>query len=67
MGADMTKFQPPAIINKGDLTQRRAGRMASRRARPLTRIQEVLFVAAAFFVGGLLQMLAILYIGRILE
>lgn len=63
----MTKFQPPAGINKGNLTHPRPGRMSSRRARPLTRIQEVLFVAAAFFVGGLLQMLVILYGGGILE
>ena len=41
--------------------------MSSRRTRPLTRIQEVLFVAAAFLVGGLLQMFVILHMGGILE
>jgi hypothetical protein len=34
-----------------------------RRARPLTHVQEVLFVAAALVVGGMLQVLVILHIG----
>lgn len=35
--------------------------------RPLTRSQEVLFIASAFVVGGVLQMLAILYVCGFLE
>ena len=34
-----------------------------RRSRPLTRVQEVLFISTAFVLGGLLQMLVILHIG----
>ena len=33
------------------------------RARPLTLVQEVLFVATALVLGGVLQMLVILHIG----
>jgi len=36
-------------------------------ARPLSRIQEVLFVSAAFVFGGVLQMLVIACISGILE
>lgn len=34
-----------------------------RSVRPLTLVQEVLFVATALVVGGALQMLVILHIG----
>jgi hypothetical protein len=34
-----------------------------RRARALTPVQEILFVATALVVGGVLQMLVILHIG----
>ena len=34
-----------------------------RRARPLTHVQEVLFVATALVLGGVLQMLVMLHIG----
>jgi len=54
-------------MKQNDLTNRRPGRMSLRRARPLTRIQEVLFVGAAFVVGGVLQMYVILNIAGILE
>ena len=54
-------------MKQNDPTNRRPGSMSLRRARPLTRIQEVIFVAAAFVVGGVLQMLVILDISGILE
>lgn len=50
----MTKFRPCAIMDKGDLTNRRPGRMSLRRAHPLTRIQEVLLVAGAFVIWAAL-------------
>jgi len=34
-----------------------------RRSRPLTRVQEVMFVATVLAIGGVLQMLVILHIG----
>jgi hypothetical protein len=34
-----------------------------RKARPLTLVQEVLFVATALAIGSVLQMLVILHIG----
>ena len=37
------------------------------RSRPLTFAQEVLLIATAFAVGGMLQMLAILHVGGILD
>ncbi len=54
-------------MKQNDPTNRRPGSTPLRRARPLTRIQEVTFVAAAFVVGGVLQMLVILDISGILE
>ncbi len=54
-------------MKQNDPTNRRPGRMSLRRARPLTRIQEVLFIGAAFVVGAILQMYVILSIGGILE
>ena len=36
-----------------------------RRVRSLTLVQEVLFVATALVVGGVLQMLVILHIGTL--
>lgn len=63
----MKRFRSSAIIDKGDLTTRRPGRTSVRRARPLTRTQEVLLVAIVLVVGGVLQMLVILDIGSILE
>jgi len=50
-------------MKPNDLTNREPGRTPLRRARPLTHIQEVLFLSAAFAVGGVLQTLVILYIG----
>ncbi|MCI0431796.1 MAG: hypothetical protein L0210_14795 [Rhodospirillales bacterium] len=63
MSAEMMEFRPPAAIDKGNLTHRRPERMSSRRARPLTRIQEVLFIAAAFFVAGLTCISALCSLG----
>jgi hypothetical protein len=40
---------------------------SSHRARPLTRRQEVLFIASAFVVGVVLQMLVLLHLGSILQ
>ncbi len=54
-------------MKQNDPTNRRSGRKSLGRARPLTRIQEVIFVAAAFVVGGVLQIFVILNIGGILE
>jgi len=39
----------------------------SRTPRPLTRIQEILLIGAAFVVGGVLQIVVFLDIGGILE
>jgi hypothetical protein len=38
-----------------------AGHLASRRARPLNRAQEVLFIASALGVGAALQMFVLHY------
>jgi hypothetical protein len=42
-----------------------AGHLSLRRARPLTRTQEVLFIASALGVGVALQMFVLLYAGSI--
>ena len=39
----------------------------SHKVRPMTRRQELLFIASAFAVGGVLQMLVLLHLGVILE
>jgi hypothetical protein len=44
----MTKSWPFAVMGKGDSTDHGLTRVSLRRAHPLTRIQEALFVAAAF-------------------
>jgi hypothetical protein len=54
-------------MNQNDPTDRKPGRARLRRARPLTLIQEVLFFATAFAVGGVLQILLVLRIEGILE
>jgi hypothetical protein len=46
---------------------RKFTRARSRRTRPLTAAQEILFIATAVVAGGMLQMLVILHIGGILD
>ncbi|HTO81641.1 MAG TPA: hypothetical protein VMQ73_05370 [Methylomirabilota bacterium] len=54
-------------MTRNDTTDRKPGRARSRRSRPLTLIQEVLFVTTVFAVGGVLQILLFLHVGGILE
>ena len=56
-----------SVSNMSDLANRGDGHTSLRRARPLTFVQEVLVVAAAFVFGAVPQMLVILNIGGILE
>ena len=42
-----------------------AGHLSARRTLPLTRAQEVLFIASALGVGAALQMFVLLYAGSI--
>jgi len=48
-------------MRRNDLTK------SSHIARPITRIQEVLFIASAFVVGGVLQILVLLHLSVVLE
>jgi len=54
-------------MNQNDPTDRKPGRASSRRSRPLTLVQEVLFVTTVFVVGGVLQLLLYLHVGGVLE
>jgi len=54
-------------MSQNDPADRKSGRAPSRRTRPLTLIQEVLFFTAVFVVGGALQALLFLHIGGVLE
>ena len=38
-----------------------------RQMRPITHVQELLFIASAFGVGGMLQALVILYVSAFLQ
>jgi len=50
-----------------DANTRTSKSTSLRRSRPLTFAQEILLIATAFAAGGMLQMLAILHIGGILD
>jgi len=43
--------------------RQKAGHRSLRRSRPLTRTEEVLFIASALGVGAALQMFVLLYAG----
>jgi len=58
---------PPAVVAMAEMVNGELVGTTWRRARPLTRLQEVLFVSAAFVFGGVLQMVVILYVSGILE
>jgi len=53
----------PMASETGRSAQRRDVRLSSRRARPLSRTQEVLFIASALGVGVALQMFVLLFAG----
>lgn len=58
---------PPTAVVTAELVNGELRRTTLRRSRPLTRVQEVLFLSAAFAFGGVLQMFVILYMSGILE
>ncbi len=64
---DVERAEPDSASTMNDPANRGPGHTSLRRARPLTFVQEVLVVAAAFVVGAVLQVLVILNIGGVLE
>jgi hypothetical protein len=58
---------PSAPTDERGLTGHELGRPSIRRSRPLTVIQEVLFFAAVFAIGGVLQALVLLNIAGVIE
>ena len=60
---------PSRLLRKPDSSVMHRDELSkpSYKARPMTRRQELLFIASAFAVGGVLQMLVLLHLGVILE
>ena len=56
-----------APSRKSGRTHRDLSRQSLRRSRPLTFIQEALFFAAVFVIGGVLQALVLLDIAGVIE
>jgi hypothetical protein len=57
----------PPVLMDDDLTDHKLSRRSVRRSRPLTFIQEALFFAAVFVIGGVLQALVFLDIACVIE
>jgi len=58
---------PSTPTDKSRLADHELSRWSARRPRPLTVIQEVLFFAAVFVIGGVLQALVILDVAGVIE
>lgn len=62
------EWNPPSIpVDESDPTDRELSDRSVRRSRPLTLIQEALFFAAVFVIGGALQALVLLNIASVVE
>jgi hypothetical protein len=57
----------PSVPMDESLTDHKLSRRSVRRSRPLTLIQEALFFAAVFVIGGVLQALVFLDIAGVIE